>query len=365
MIQSKVEGTGHTPIGPSISDVDNENINNPSASLSNPSHLSDMGSKSFEQQLDSLLSIPSLNEFLKIAGENHHNNKDDNDDIEDELSRLRALELDLSQELNRFELHEEDVMNESRFDVSYDGTFDDELVYDDGSIVSSIDMEESFNDNHYDEQYYVDTNTKPLHAHATCCGSIASSLTADITEYSEEDVSEKSLKRFISRQRKLRSKIQELYECEESTSETIRDDHSNNDEARSLLPDIDKMAFQISHSESDVRKYDAMSYRDRAIAIVTYLRLRENKEREEDGDYFIMMKEVMDFMVNVMLGKDECQYNDETIIGDYLLSGSNDLYGMLSQTWKSTSKMFSSRLVVVAFLMKVLHSSRMASYALK
>ena len=360
MIQSKVEGTGHTPIGPSISDVDNENINNPSASLSNPSHLSDMGSKSLEEQLDSLLSIPSLNEFLKIAGENHHSNKDDNDNIEDELSRLRALELDLSQELNRFELHEEDVMNESRFDVSYDGTFDDELVYDDGSIVSSIDMEESFNDNHYDEQYYVDT--KPLHDHATCCGSIASSLTADITEYSDEDVSEKSLKRFISRQRKLRSKIQELYECEEST---IIMNHSNNDDARSLLPDIDKMAFQISHSESDERKDDVKSYRDRAIAIVTYLRLRENKEREEDGDYLIMMNEVMDFMVNVMLGKDECQYNDETIIGDYLLSGSNDLYGMLSQTWKSTSKMFLSPLVVVAFLMKVLHSSRMASYALK
>jgi len=343
----------------------NENINNPSASLSNPSHLSDMGSKSFEEQLDSLLSIPSLNEFLKIAGENHHNNKDDNDDIEDELSRLRALELELSQELNRFELHEEDAVNESRFDVSYDGTFDDEMVYDDGSIVSSIDMEESFNDNHYDEQYYVDM--KPLHEHATCCGSIASSLTADITEYSEEDVREKSLKRFISRQRKLRSKIQELYESEESISEAIIEDHSNNDEARSLLPDIDKMAFQISHSEYDVRKYDAMSYRDRAIAIVTYLRLRENKEREEDGDYLIMMKEVMDFMVNVMLGNDECQYNDETIIGDYRLSlsGSNDLYGMLSETWKSTSKMFSSPLVVVAFLMKVLHSSRMASYALK
>jgi len=83
-------------------------------------------------------------------------------------------------------------------------------------LISSIDMEESFNDNHYDEQYYVDT--KPLHAHATCCGSIASSLTADITEYSDEDVSEKSLKRFISHQRKLRSKIQELYESEESIS---------------------------------------------------------------------------------------------------------------------------------------------------
>jgi len=105
-----------------------------------------------------------------------------------------------------------------------------------------------------------------------------------------------------------------------------------------------------------------MSYRDRAIAIVTYLRLRENKEREEDGDY---PKEVMDFMVNVILGKDECQYNDETIIGDYRSSGINDIHGMLSQTWKSTSKMFSSPLVVVAFLMKVLHSSRMASYALK
>merc|ERR1719215_62171 len=204
----------------------------------------------------------------------------------------------------------------------------------------------------------------PLHAHATCCGSIASSLTADITEYSDEDVSEKRLKRFISRQRKLRSKIQELYECEEST---IIEDHSNNDDARSLLPDIDKMAFQISHSESDVRKDDMKSYRDRAIAIVTYLRLRENKEREEDGDYLIMMKEVMDFMANVMLSKDECQYNDETIIGDYRLSssGSNDIHGMLSQTWQSTSKMFSSPLVVVAFLMKVLHSSRMASYALK
>ena len=210
MLQSKVGGTGHTPIGPSISDVDNENINNPTASLSSPSHLSDMGSKSFEQQLDSLLSIPSLDEFLKIASENHHNNKDDNDNMEDELSRLRALELDLSQELNRFELHEEDVMNESRFDVSYDGTFDEELVYDDGSIVSSIDMEETLNDN-------------------------------------------------------------------------------------------------------------------------------------------------------------ECQYNDETIVGDYRLSssGCNYLYGMLSQTWKSTSKMFSSPLVVVALLMKVLHNSRMASYALK
>ena len=148
-------------------------------------------------------------------------------------------------------------------------------------LISSIDMEESFNDNHYDEQYYVDT--KPLHEHVTCCGSIASSLTADITEYSEEDVSEKSLKRFISRQRKLRSKIQELYESVESVSEAIKDDYSNNDEARSLLPDIDKMAFQISHSESDVRKYDVKSDRDRAIAIVTYLSLRENKEREEDG----------------------------------------------------------------------------------
>lgn len=230
MVRSEFEGTSRVLIEQSLIGFDSENnqeqLNNICESLGNPSHFNDMGSRSFEEQLDSLLSITSLNEFLKINANTQKDSKDDYDDIEDELSRLNALELELCQELNRFQLRKVAVEYDAGNNELDNNILHDELVYYDGSIISNIDIKKSLNG----IQYCIHNN-KSLQNHATCPRSDAPSLTADLIE---KQTKEKRLMTFLFHQIILYTGIEELYKSEQIANKAIRDDRSSDEALASI-----------------------------------------------------------------------------------------------------------------------------------
>ena len=225
MVRSEFEGISRVHVEQSLIGCDSENnpeqLKNICESLGNPSHLNDMGSRSFEERLDSLLSITSLNEFLKINVDTQKHIKDDDDDIEDELSRLNALELELCQELNRFQLRKVDMEYDAENNELDNDILHGELVY--------YDVKESLNGD--DDSQYCIRNNKSLQNHATCPRPDAPSLAADLIE---KEMKEKSLMTFIFNQIILYTGIEELFKSEQIANRTIRDDRSSDEALASI-----------------------------------------------------------------------------------------------------------------------------------
>lgn len=133
--------------------------NRKSSKMSQDSLVSD-GQSSLERRLSRMLSVANLNKLLKIRGETRRNLIDDDDDLEGEMERLHAVELELSQQLDQFSLsldgendsfenrreyvHENSSLEEMRRNAYY------EAESDDGSVMNFEIRDASLG---YDEEY--------------------------------------------------------------------------------------------------------------------------------------------------------------------------------------------------------------------